>query len=207
MPIFCAVCNIILRMDSILARHKLDAQRFDEISFVFPSERTWFLRFQLTPSTTAAHTSSSFSYFCSFAKSSSYYSYGRDRSRIHTNSSRQLATKPSSKVCIQFYIREYRDFTQQIWNGIRIKIKKQTLPPKRLTEFFTTGIPVYLIFRRSSKLSSIIQEGATETRRLVAAVRRGGIITWSAIMRQFSPKKKKRITPELQSWQTLWGPI
>ena len=57
----------------------------------------------------------------------------------------------------------------------------------RLTEFFTTGVPVYLIFRRSSKLYSIIRDRAAETKRLVAAVRRGGIITWSAVMRESLP--------------------
>lgn len=65
-------------------------------------------------------------------------------------------------------------------------------PHQRLTEFFTTGIPVYLIFRRSVKLSSLIHEGAAEAKRLVAAVRRGGVIAWSALMRQSFPKQKKK---------------
>lgn len=62
------------------------------------------------------------------------------------------------------------------------------------------GIPVYLILQRSSKLSSIIREGAVETKKLIAAVRRGGIITWSAIARKslntWAPRKCQLI-PQL----------
>ncbi|KAF9444155.1 hypothetical protein P691DRAFT_838417 [Macrolepiota fuliginosa MF-IS2] len=51
-----------------------------------------------------------------------------------------------------------------------------------IEEFFTEGIPVFLILRRSSKISSIIRESAEGTRNLVRLVRRGGIVAWSTIV-------------------------